>query len=501
MDVKEKVESLVKSALKNNAAFGDNAHIVIGLSGGPDSICLFDVLCTLSAELNFGITAVHINHKIRREQADLDATFVELLCMERGVECEIFTYECETMAREARISTEEMGRKLRYDAFEKVALKKKKEKNVSEVMVATAHNLNDQAETVLMRIIRGTGIEGLSGIPYVRQMQEYKIIRPLLDVSREDIEAYCEEIGLEFRIDETNSESIYTRNKLRLKAIPMLQEINPNVITALARLAQIAKEDKDYFAKETEAVFSEAAFMEGAVLFNRDALVALHPAVRRRALKRAFEELGLVQGITALHMQAMEDIIFSGSSSCSTDLPKGYSMANSYGEIRIYKSDEFSLGHYSSEELKKNLKISIVEENEQIKELKNMSINGNKRFAVFSLKKVLEKLSLVDFPSEDKKSLEDAVFEALQVRTRRRGDYISPLGMKGSKKLQDLFTDEKVYKEQRDNIPLVCIGAEVLWAIGDDVSKSNTGFRRGRISENYKFEAMEKILMMEYNAE
>ena len=298
------------------------------------------------------------------------------MCEKNGIPCEVLRYNCEELAKETRISTEEMCRKLRYGAFYKVAEKVRSEKDVSEVFIATAHNLNDQAETVLMRIIRGTGVEGLSGIHYLRSVEGNKIIRPLLDVKRDDIELYCAARGLEYVSDSTNFEPIYTRNKIRLNVIPMLEEINLNVTDALARLAQIAREDRDYFASMTDAVFAEAAFMNGSILFNREILKKLHPAVRRRVLKRAFEELGLTQGITALHMEAMDQIIFSGNASASTNLPRGFSMANSYGEIRIFKSDEYSLGHYSDEELKENLKISILRDKQELSRIRGLSNNG-----------------------------------------------------------------------------------------------------------------------------
>ncbi|MGP1570145.1 MAG: tRNA lysidine(34) synthetase TilS, partial [Eubacteriales bacterium] len=498
MDIIEKVERIVGGTLAHEIAIEKNSHVIIGLSGGADSSCLFDVLLALAFDYEFEITAVHVNHKIRGAEADADAEFVVKLCEKQNIPCEVFTYNCEELARETRLSTEEMGRKLRYGSFYKVAEKIRKEKNPSEIYIATAHNLNDQAETVLMRIIRGTGVEGLSGMHYVRSVENNKIIRPLLDVKREDIELYCEERGIDYVTDSTNFEEIYTRNKIRLKVLPILKEFNVNVIDALVRLAQIAREDRNYFASEMDEVFSEAAFMNDSILFSREKLKNLHSAVRRRVLKRAFEELGLTQGITAMHMQAMEQIIFSGRTSASTNLPKGFSMVNSYGEIRIFKSDEYSLGHYSDEELKKNLKITIAGDSKKFNKLKGIARNGSKRFALFSLSKLFDAIGKNQGISKEQiKS--DELMNFLQVRTRRSGDYICPLGMKGSKKLQDLFTDEKVYREERDKVPLVCIGSEVLWIIGDDVSGRITGMRRGRINENYKLDSdSEEVVILEY---
>ena len=176
-------------------------------------------------------------------------------------------------------------------------------------------------------------------------------------------------------------------------------------------------------------------------------------------------------------------------------------MANSYGEIRIFKSDEYSLGHYSDEELKENLKISILRDKQELSRIRGLSNNGNKRFAMFSFKKIFGAIFDIELAEAGKIDEKDNFVRFLQVRTRRQGDYISPLGMKGSKKLQDLFTDEKVYKEQRDNVPLVCIGSEVLWVIGDDVSGKTTGMKHGRINEKYKVDPdSDEVLLLEYCA-
>lgn len=502
MNVIEKVEKTVRFALKKKIGLNANENIVVGLSGGPDSVCLFDVLRTLSKEFSFTISAVHVNHKIRGAEADADENFVRRLCEYAGVKCNVFSYDCEAMAREQRLSTEEMGRKLRYDAFLKIAKEicMSDELSPASVHIVTAHNLNDQAETVLMRIIRGTGIEGLSGIPYVREFEGFNIIRPLLDVKREDIEEYCKEKELDFRVDATNSEAIYTRNKIRLSVLPLLSEFNPNIAEALARLADIAKEDKQYFARETEKVFAEAAFMQDAILFNRDDLTTLHSAVRRRVLKKALEELGLTEGVTALHLEAMEKTIFSIEDSTSIDLPKGYSVASSYGEIRIFKSDNKSLGHYSDERLKRNLNVKVFDENLDIGKVKDFSLNGNRRYAIFSLEKLYERILGGKDIIEEKSEQEEELAKYLQVRNRRPGDWIWPLGMNGRKKLQDLFVDEKVYKEQRDSVPLVCIGDEVIWIVGDDISGLNTGMKRGRISELYKVDSnSENIAILDYS--
>ncbi len=519
------VENKIRKTILDKNLIEKNQHIIIGLSGGPDSVCLFNALMNLSDELQFTISAVHVNHKFRPGAAEEDQEYVEQLCALKNIPCHSFSYNCSAIAAERGISSEEAGRFARYDAFYKTAKKLIDDRryNAADVKIAVAHNINDQAETLLMRIIRGTGTDGLAGIEYSRRGEHgTTIIRPLLDVARKDIEAYCRENNLNPRIDHTNSEPVYTRNKIRLNLIPQLEKaFNVNVVESLNRLSKIAKDDKDFFDMQVEEAMELAAVVindkaeseeeqVSGISFSLDQLKGMHLAIRHRVVKRAFETIGLDQGITAAHLEAADGIIDGNNDSASTDFPKGYGVAVSYGEVRFFKNDPVTLGYVSNTELKSKLRIRIVK-NEGI--LKDISKNGTKRFAALDLSKLLEKLWRKDTPyfecienkgENDKnkdfeQQLIDEIQVMLQIRTRSQGDWMTPLGMNGRKKLQDMFVDEKVYKECREQVPMVCIGDEVIWIIGDDVSGYNTGMKRGRISENYKLDnATKDIVLLEY---
>jgi tRNA(Ile)-lysidine synthase len=544
------VEIKVKNTIIDKNLIQKNEHIIIGLSGGPDSVCLFNVLMNLSHELNFTISAVHVNHKFRPGAAEEDQAYVEGLCKRMGIDCNSFVIDCNAIAKENGVTSEEAGRIARYEAFYKVAyeLINTGKFEPAQIKIAVAQNLNDQAETLLMRIIRGTGTDGLVGIEYKREGKyETTIIRPLLDVGRKDIEAYCAEQQLNPRIDHTNLEPIYTRNKIRLNLIPEIQrQFNENIIEALNRLSRIAKEDKNYFDVQVDEAMEQAAIIVnervaqqipdvmkhidclsplktmypmgeqiGGISFSESLLQAMHPAIRHRVIMRAFDTIGLNQGISAAHIEAADKVIMGGKTSSSADFPKGYAVSSSYGEVRFYKNDPFTLGYVSDDELKSKLKIRIVKNQGN---LRDISKNGSKRFAALDLYKLLDRLTsgeaqLVEAVSYAEEELKDEeliellqedsiltdVLKSLQIRTRRQGDWMNPLGMTGRKKLQDMFVDEKVYKECREQVPLVCVGDEVIWIIGDDVSGYNTGMRRGRISENYKLSIeTEQILLLEY---
>ena len=194
------------------------AHIVLGLSGGPDSVCLFDVLCQEAEAQNWSIYPVHINHKFRPGAAEADQAYVEDLCEKRGWPCVSYVYDCNQMAEAEKMTSEEAGRKARYEAFGQRA-KALIGDGVSKeaIVIAVAQNADDQAETILFRMLRGAGTDGLAGIGYSRMDEEgFPIIRPLLDCRKKDIVAYCDQQELMPRIDHTNLEPIYTRNKIRL---------------------------------------------------------------------------------------------------------------------------------------------------------------------------------------------------------------------------------------------------------------------------------------------
>ena len=246
MDLKLKI----RDTIKENGLIKRGDRVLLALSGGPDSLCLLHVLNDLQSMLGFSLSALHVNHCIRGEAADADEAFLIEHCRALGVELFTERVDVPALAKESGKTEEECGRDIRYKLLKAKGFDK----------IAVAHNKNDQAETVLMRIIRGTGVKGLAGMEYMR---EDGVIRPLLDTDRAEIEKYCEDNNLNPRIDATNSETEYTRNKIRLELIPYLKEYNPNIIDSLTRLSNSARDDeKNEFAKVVVTAFNEAGLTE-----------------------------------------------------------------------------------------------------------------------------------------------------------------------------------------------------------------------------------------------
>ena len=228
---------------------GDN--VIVALSGGADSVCLLHVMKQLEEELGFSLSACHINHNLRGAESDSDSAFAESLCRRLSVPVSVFSVDV-LGAQKKHSSVEECARELRYEVFGRLAEEK-------DAKIATAHNANDNAETVLLNLLRGTGLKGLCGIPAKRDY----IIRPLLGVTRAEIEAFCSENALEYVTDKTNFSTDYTRNKIRLEILPKLIEINPSLLGGIARMTGNLTEDSVFLEQLAAKAKDSAEITKG----------------------------------------------------------------------------------------------------------------------------------------------------------------------------------------------------------------------------------------------
>lgn len=246
------MEDKVLETIKKYNLINNNDKIVVAVSGGPDSMCLLNILKNLKEKFNIQLFVAHVNHMIR-EEADSETEYVKKYCEQNNIECFIKKANVLEMAKEQKKGTEEMGRIVRYDFFDYVANK------VSANKIAIAHTENDNAETVLMNLMRGASIEGLKGIEPIRE----KFIRPLIECNREEIEMYCKVNNLDPKFDKTNQDNTYTRNKIRNLLIPFIKkEFNPNIIEALNRLADLARQDSAYFNKAVQEEYNNLLIEE-----------------------------------------------------------------------------------------------------------------------------------------------------------------------------------------------------------------------------------------------
>ncbi|MGN1269568.1 MAG: tRNA lysidine(34) synthetase TilS [Clostridia bacterium] len=305
--------------------------IVIGVSGGPDSMCLLDSLYYLKNNLQIEIIVAHINHMIRKE-ADEETEYVQNYCNEKNIKCYVKKVDVTNLAKEKKLGTEEMGRKIRYEFFQEIYQKENANK------IATAHNLNDNAETVLLNILRGSGISGLKGI----EAKRCEFIRPLIECTRGEIEEYCEKQKLNPKIDKTNFENIYNRNKIRNSLIPYLQkEFNPNILETLNRLSDIAKEEEEYFEQVISKKYEELKIGENEkeIILDLNKFNKLQKVIKSRLILYTINKVnGTIQGIGKIHI---EDII----KLCQNNIGNKYIMPNKNIKVFVKKGKIFFMGN------------------------------------------------------------------------------------------------------------------------------------------------------------
>lgn len=375
----------VRRTIEEHNLITPNQHIVLGLSGGPDSVCLFHILLRLKDQYGLTLHPVHVNHKFRPGAAERDQQYVEKICSEKGIACRTFVVDCNKLAETFGMTSEEAGRKARYDAFYKVAeevaveLMQKRNNTAASsadavskqahgrqcksqigdttvlfnkarscVKIAIAQNANDQAETILFRLLRGTGTDGLAGIAYERQERGYSVIRPILDIYRNEIEEYCRNNGLDPVIDHTNNEAIYARNKIRLGLIPYLEEHhNENIKESLVRLGRIASADKDYIWQQVESEFRKLAICVNdpdtgrtiAVKMDRQQLAQQHPAIRHRLILKAFGKVGLDKDISEERIKAADAILSRKQAPKTVQFPRGYRFTVAKGTVTFHNNE------------------------------------------------------------------------------------------------------------------------------------------------------------------
>lgn len=426
----------------NMIEYGDG--VVVALSGGPDSICLLHALYSLKEKYGIKLYAAHVNHMLRGEDSESDERTCRVYCEDLGIEFHSRRCDIEKLSLERGISTEMAGREVRYEFFEEVM------KIHGAKKIAIAHNMNDQAETILMRLMRGTGIEGLVGIKPVR---DEIFIRPIIKVKRQEIEDYCKENNLPARIDKTNLEPIYSRNKVRLELIPYIEEnFNSDIISALSRMGDLIKQDEEYIQENAWKVFQKYCYIrEEKVIIYKD-VFSYHSSIISRVLRRAILEFkGDINNLQSIHIDNIVKVQ-QGDTGKKTELPGDLIVTNEYKNLVLTKKkllkgkNDFMVQLDFGKNYISSLGICINIDRIKEKDLNLISGINKKYFAVDGVKRIT-------------------------LRNRQEGDRFSPLGMKGSKKLKDIFIDLKIPREKRDTIPLLCFDDDISWIMGYKISE------------------------------
>lgn len=436
--------------IKDNKLIYEGDGIVVGLSGGPDSVCLLHLLNSVRDKLKIRIVAAHINHMIRGCEADADELYCKNICESLNIEFFSERIEVEKYAKENGISSEMAGRDIRYKFFNKVLEKNNFNK------IATAHNANDQAETILMRIMRGTALEGLAGIPVKR---DGKYIRPILFMKRELIEDYCEVNKLNPRIDKTNMERIYSRNKVRLDILPYMKEnFNPDIIETINRMAGLLQSDNEFIQEYANDIYEKKCEKKKGSIVIKEAIFEYNKSILTRIVRKVLMEVS--EHSNDFEMKHIFDVI--GLQKMGTnkkvDLPNNIYAENVYGDIyvRIKKEEEVCVQE------------EIVITKEELLKAKEVTFNGDIISFELISKNEMEK-------NNDNNSIKyfnyDEINGNISIRRRKNGDKMIPLGMKGKKKIKDIFIDMKIPAEERSLIPIIQFEEEIAWIVGIKVSE------------------------------
>lgn len=435
MTIKEKM----LRTMKEHRMIKSGDRVAVALSGGRDSVCLLFLLSSLREELEITLSAVHVHHGLR-ESADADEAFVTNLCRKLSIPLEIFHVDTPALVRNEGLSVEEAARELRYKAFEQVEADR----------IALAHHMNDQAETVLLRLMRGSGLRGIGGMRAVRG----RYIRPLLDVSSAEIEAYVAERALTYCEDETNADLSYTRNRVRRELVPYLREnFSEGITETIARSAKLWQDDEDCLC-----LLAERAFKDMGEVLSRDVLVSLPKALRTRVIRMALARKNGLCNLGEKSVELVDRLVLSERESGSVSLPDGLTMVLKSGIIQSYSTVEFCV---LSEAERRGWDGTFPLPVPGFVRLPDGTEIGAE-YAVSPGKEAI----LAAGETEKWASFRT---EGLCVRSRKPGDYITIFDNNHRlcrKSLQDFFVDAGIPAEERDRTALLAVESEILWVIG-----------------------------------
>ncbi|MBZ0157163.1 MAG: tRNA lysidine(34) synthetase TilS [Alphaproteobacteria bacterium] len=431
----------VEETIRKYGMFSSGDHVLVALSGGPDSVCLLSVFHRIQGEFSLHINAAYIDHGLRPHEVPGEIRFCEELCTSLEIPFSTKQVDVAAHSREKGINRQEAARELRYRALNEIAA------SVGAGRIALGHTADDQAETLLMRLFRGAGPAGLSGIPPVRQ----NIVRPLIETERNEIEDFLAEAGRGFIIDSSNLKDKYTRNRIRHFVLPAARAINADVVRTLARTAEIFREEERYFnVQVTKALMKLVCRKtDTAIELFLSPMEMMDTVLLRRVVRRAIDVTEGLRGIGFFHIEEITGLIKKGKAGDRLYLPRSLRVIKGYSTLLLTVDTPERLGEYilngpgevvlpeASLVLRCSVSSSI--------EPREGAFGDGRRSAAFDAEKAC-------FP--------------LQVRSRRPGDLFYPLGFGRRKKLQDFFVDEKVPRDQRDAVPLLVQDEKIVWVVG-----------------------------------
>ena len=449
----ELLKKIRKTIIKYNMlSEGDN--VIIGLSGGPDSVCLGIILHKLRVDFNLTLNAVYVDHGLRPDEVENEKAFCKNFCNNLGIGFFTKAVDVKEYAKDRKLNMQEAARELRYHAYEEVS------KKACAAKIALGHTADDQSETFFMMLLRGSGMKGLSGIPPVRNLdlgvkKNILIIRPLIEIERKEIEDFLyrnasritHNASPPFIVDSSNLKKDYFRNWIRLMIIPEFKKKSPALVKSISRMADILREEDAYLeiiATKTLMRLISRKSADAIELFILP-LETMEKPILRRVLRRALSEAEGLKGIDFIHIEDMIELIKRGKSGDRIYLPKGIRVIKNYSTMVITSRPPQKISTYTI-----NVPGEVV-----LNEIKAViKASAGKKSDDYGDGKITTVFDA------------DKIGTVLTVRQRENGDFFYPSGFGKRKKLQDFFVDEKVPRDERDSVPIVVSGNDIVWVAG-----------------------------------
>jgi tRNA(Ile)-lysidine synthase len=439
-----------------------DGELLVAVSGGPDSVCLLHILVKLQKQLKIKLHVAHLNHQLRGAESDADADYASALARQLGIPTTIERRDVKGYQAQQHLSLEEAAREVRYSFLAEVA------RSIGADRVAVGHTMDDHIETILMHLIRGTGTRGLQGLqPYIEWKSKTGsiiIVRPLLEVSHQETEDYCQSHGLMPRIDVSNLSLSPLRNRIRHQLLPLLRSYNPRVTEALLRTGRITSDDIDFLDKEIARLWDEIAQQQGVtIILDKEKFDQLPPALQRYLLRASAERLlGSAKDIEMRHIEQMMSALAKPAGK-RLSLPGGLIFSIEYNQYRL-TSDFAALSPLPI--LRDEFQLNIPGETL----LPGWRIDAT----IINREQMTEKSDFTAYFDLDKTG------DRLLVRPRQRGDRFQPLGMSQPKKVGEFMIDAKIPRTWRGQIPIVGSPSQILWVVGWRIDE------RVKVSENTK---------------
>ena len=461
----------VARTIEDHALLARKEVVVLGVSGGADSLCLLHLMRRLAPDYDLVLHVGHLDHQLRGRAAQRDAAFVARLCRSWHLACTVEAADVAALARKEGLSIEQAARRARYAFLAALA------RRVGARTVAVAHNADDQVETVLMHILRGSGLRGLGGMRHVSRLDEsvgvarpcdaaeapsLRLIRPLLDVERRDIEAYCQRHDLRPRCDRTNADSTYLRNRIRHELLPYLETFNSGVREAIRRLASILAADDQVLRECVQAAWSDVVMTESRAMVSYDLgrLCGLSFGLQRSLLREGVKRLGhSLRDLELVHVDEALDVVRRRKVGARVTLAGGLVLTVDYCAAILSLA---SCG------------LPLQDRPRLAEGTLALDVPGTTPLPASEWVVVTNVVHREAVPEHWDQNphpytayLDAACLgRGIRLRPRRPGDRFRPLGVDGTQKLQDLMINKKIPRQERASVPLLVCGDEIIWVVG-----------------------------------